>query len=610
MSGKIRKFAMVIIDLVLVNASLLLAFMIRFDWHLPDKTVPAYLSLILWVSVVRLMLFHAFRMYHWTFRYASIHEAVSTLKAVSIGTLMFITIVFFTQQRPNVGRSVLIIDFFICLFFISSSRFLPRLIIRFKHERFHRNVKLKRALIIGAGSVGEMVARELTEAKKRMYKPVGFIDDDPARKNSTIHGLRVLGSREEIPDIAKKYEVNEVIIAMPSAFGRVIREVSSICEKAGLKCKIIPGIGQLINGHVSIKEIRDIEIEDLLRRPVVNVDISEISSCLSGRRVLVTGAGGSIGSELCRQVSQFNPSILIVLDHDENSLFYLDNELNRGSRKTSVLVRVVIGDIRDREKMRCVFEKFSPEIVFHAAAHKHVPLMEDNPEEAVKNNILGTLNLTDIAEECKVSKFINVSTDKAVRPAGVMGASKRIAEMIISSKHNSPTSFLSVRFGNVLGSEGSVVPLFRKQIAKGGPITVTHPEATRYFMTIPEAVHLIIQAGAMGQGREIFVLDMGEPVKIVDLARDLITLSGFLPDEDIPIEFVGLRHGEKLHEEFLGEDENTTVTRHKQILVAKSDAVDREKLLSDIDVLKNFAEEGKCEEIIQKLKEIIPEYRP
>ena len=605
---KNKRFLLLMGDAVIVGLCMYLALLFRFEGRIESAHMATFLRMLPLIILARLVIFWFFGLYRGIWRYAGVKDFSSIIKAVTLGSAILTAAIFFL--RLPYSRTVLAVDWLLNLAFIGGARFTVRMWREWCSER--RMGTAKRVLIMGAGDAGEMVLREMRSHPEAGYLPVGFIDDHRRKQGMSIHGVKVLGRRGDIPRAVKERNIEEIIIAMPSASGKVIRNIVSICEEAGVKCKTIPGLNELIRGQVNIKEVRDIELEDLLRRPAVEMNIREVSSYLKGKKVLVTGAGGSIGSELCRQVSRFNPLSLIALDHNENSLFYLEHELNKinGNNSDAVDMNIVVGDIRDKDKLRSIFERFQPEIIFHAAAHKHVPLMEGAPEETVKNNILGTDNLASLADEHKVEKFINISTDKAVNPISVMGASKRVAEMIVQAKSHSGTCFVSVRFGNVLGSEGSVVPLFRRQIAEGGPVTVTHREATRYFMTIPEAVQLIVQAGAMGKGGEVFVLDMGEPVKILDLARNLITLSGFEPGEDISIEFVGLRSGEKLHEEPLTTEEGVKATRHRQIFITRPDHVNKERLEESIKALGELAARNDKQGIMEKLKEMIPGYQP
>jgi FlaA1/EpsC-like NDP-sugar epimerase len=466
--------------------------------------------------------------------------------------------------------------------------------------------KLKHLLIIGAGEAGEMVVGEILNHPELGCKIIGLIDDDPKKLGKSIFGVKVLGTKHDISRIVRERAVDEIIIAIPSASGVVIRDFVAHCKKAKVKFKIVPGVYEIIAGKVSINQIREVKPEDLLGRETVEVDLGEISEYVRRKRVLVTGAGGSIGSELSRQLAKFNLEELILLDHNENKLYFIEMELNRSHPFLPIFP--LIGDIKDQQRLNHIFSEYRPQIVFHAAAHKHVPLMERNPIEAVKNNIFGTQNMMEAANGFKTERFILISTDKAVNPTSVMGATKRVAEMMMHSYKGSETKFVAVRFGNVLGSDGSVVPLFKKQIAEGGPVTVTHREAQRYFMTIKEAVQLIIQAGAMGEGGEIFFLDMGEPIKIVDLARDLITLSGLEPEVDIKIEYIGLRPGEKLVEEFPSGGKLKR-TKHKQIYLVEADRVEVEEFMKEVDALREFVRVSDEEKVIKLLSKIVPTYK-
>ena len=601
---KFRKPIMVFMDLFLINAALFLAFMIRFNWQLSSLVASGYISLILWATVFRLVLFWFFGLYEWSFRYASIHEAITILKAVTVSTLLLIVIAFFQHYTAGIGRSVLLIDYLICLFFISVFRFSPRLIVNLKQNHY---LNPKRVLIVGAGSAGEMIARELLNRPNRTYQPIGFIDDNPIKKDARIHGIKVLGNRKKITEIIEKYRVEEVIIAIPSAKGEVIRDIISHCEKAGTKFKILPGLHQILTGEVDIKQIRDVKPEDLLGRETVQINDIEVKSLLQDKIVLVTGAGGSIGSELCRQIVKFNPQQLILYEYNENDVYFLELELK--SKYPYLRFKTIIGDIKDIGLLKYVFSKYRPQVVFHSAAHKHVPLMEKNPPAAVKNNIIGTRNFIYASEHYGVERFVLISTDKAVNSTSVMGTSKRIAEMLIQAKaKKSKTKFMAVRFGNVIGSSGSVVPLFKKQIEEGGPVTVTHPEIKRYFMSVKEATQLVLQAGALGKGGEIFVLDMGEQIKIADLAKSLITLSGFEIDRDISIKFIGLRPGEKLYEETLLNIERDKATKYDKIYITQPNDFDPAKLRRDIKELEALANIMAGDKIIRKMKEMVPSY--
>ena len=466
----------------------------------------------------------------------------------------------------------------------------------------------KKVLIIGAGSAGRLIIKELYEKPQLQKKPIGIIDDNKNKLGKKIHNIPVIGTCEDIKRIAKDYEVDEIIFSIANIENKRKKEIIEICKSCKCVVKTIPGIYEIIEGKVDIKNIRDVEIEDLLGRETININTKEISNYLENKTILVTGGGGSIGSELCRQIAKVNPKKLILLDIYENNAYEIQQELIR-KYKDKLNLEVIVGSIRDENRLDSIFAKYKPEVVFHAAAHKHVPLMEKSPCEAIKNNVFGTKNVALMADKYKVKRFVLISTDKAVNPTNIMGATKRCAEMIIQTMNErSKTEFVAVRFGNVLGSNGSVIPLFKKQIEEGGPITVTHPEVTRFFMTIPEAVSLVIQAGAMAKGGEIFVLNMGESVKIVDLAKNLISLSGFEPDVDIKIEFSGLRPGEKLYEELLMDEEGLKQTNHNKIFIGKPIDINIEKLEKDLKLLKLAVDNEEAEAIEYIMKSLVPTF--
>ncbi|BDG60376.1 polysaccharide biosynthesis protein [Caldinitratiruptor microaerophilus] len=605
-----RRVLLALVDAALVNVSVVLALLIRFDGRLPDRYVYAYFPL---VAVARTVLavagFYALGLYHSLWRYASVREFLGVARAVSLNALPFALMVF-TRVVPGFPRSVVILSWVFDVALVAGVRLLARLW-RETHAARQTAVTAdtgRRVLIVGAGEAGTMVARELVRHEELRYVPVGFVDDDPHKQGMRVAGLPVLGTRGVLTDLIERHRIDDIIIAMPSAPASVIRDIHERCS-GKVRLRTLPGVYELIDGRVTIQQIRDIQLEDLLGRREIRLDLDQIASYLSGERVLVTGAGGSIGSELCRQVARFQPTELLLLGNEENSIFEIQTELS--FQYPDLQVTPIIANIRDGSRMNQIYATYRPTVVFHAAAHKHVPLMEAHPAEAVKNNVTGTRICAELAEQYGVKRFVLISTDKAVNPTSVMGATKRVAEMIIQQLNGRGTRFMAVRFGNVLGSRGSVVPLFREQIARGGPVTVTHPDVQRYFMTIPEAVSLVIQAGAMGLGGEVFVLDMGEPVKIADLARNLIRLSGREPDRDIPIVFIGLRPGEKLFEELLTSEEGTTATQHTRIYVAREAVTAihgdfRKKLCA----LEAAAETGDEEQILRWLRELIPTYRP
>ncbi len=498
---------------------------------------------------------------------------------------------------------------FIILVFMLSSRMLTYALYSVYRERQHTatDVKKQRLLIIGAGSAAMIMIKDLAGNNNLNYDVVGFIDDDQTKHNAIIYGVRVLGNRYDIQHICNEKSVDEILIAIPSAGASDRREILEICNETGCKIKILPSIDQVISGADIKNHVRDVQIEDLLAREPIKLDNTEISNYIEGKTVLVTGGGGSIGSELCRQIMKYSPEKLVLLDIYENNAYDLQMELNKeyGTEK----IDVIIASVRDKDRLKKVFLKYNPYIVFHAAAHKHVPLMEANPGEAIKNNVFGTLNAAQCADECGVKRFVLISTDKAVNPTNIMGATKRVCEMIVQcAQANSKTEFVAVRFGNVLGSNGSVIPLFKKQIEAGGPVTVTHKEITRFFMTIPEATQLVLQATSYAKGGEIFVLDMGEPVKIYDLAKNLIRLSGYKPDEDIKIEVCGLRPGEKLYEELLMEEEGLKNTEHDKIFIGKPIDIEKDKLFSMLADLKEAAEKDDIEAIKSSVERVVPTY--
>jgi FlaA1/EpsC-like NDP-sugar epimerase len=484
-----------------------------------------------------------------------------------------------------------------------------RMIIRLYYEEFRtvESGRLKRFLIVGAGNTGEALLREIHRMGIAQYEVIGFVDDDPTKQRIFIHGLPVLGTVEQLPKICEDHNIEEIAIAMPSATHKQLRRVIQVCEGTKIKFSTVPSITDIASGKFKVSQIREVDIDDLLGREAVQLDLDLIEAFAKDKIILVTGAGGSIGSEMCRQLCNFNPKLLLLIEQAENPLFDIERELQKQFPQVSI--KAIICNITDKIRVEEIFKKYKPQVVIHAAAHKHVPLMELNPGEGIKNNIVGTQVVADAADQYGTANFVMISTDKAVNPTSLMGASKRIAEMYIQDLNRTgKTHFVTVRFGNVLGSSGSVVPIFKKQITEGGPVTITHPEMKRYFMTIPEASQLVLQAATMGKGGEIFVLDMSEPVKIVDLARELITLSGFTPGEDIEMVFTGLRPGEKLFEELSIKGEDMQPTRHSKIAIWKNIPMDRDKLCAGINELVNIAKTQNYGEIVRKIRELVPEY--
>ena len=504
------------------------------------------------------------------------------------------------------SRAILILASVVLLAFPGVIRLLPRFTHEVKGSR--RRVGGRRTLIIGAGDTGESLLRELRKGGEGEFNPIGFIDDAPAKSRATIHGVPVVGARGDLKRRIEDLGIREVILAVPRASRPWMLEIFEICRESGVRLRTVPTLGELQRGAARIGQIRMVEIEDLLGREVVRLDLQHLREGLRGRRILVTGAAGSIGRELSRQVAAHDPAELIVLDRNENNLFYLDAELRQAH--PLLRFRAVVGDVLERGRMTALLETARPEIVLHAAAYKHVPLMEDHPLEAIKNNVIATRRLAEASVAAGVRRFIYISTDKAVRPTSVMGATKRLGERLIKSLSGERRRFMAVRFGNVLGSDGSVVPTFRRQIAAGGPVTVTHPEATRYFMTIPEAVQLVLTAGIMGEGGEIFHLRMGEPVRIVDLARQLIELSGLRPDQDIRIVFTGLRPGEKLHEEVHSEAEHVLSTSNEKILILSGIERLAEAEAGELAALEATVERGDAAGALRVLRNLVPEYVP
>jgi FlaA1/EpsC-like NDP-sugar epimerase len=504
------------------------------------------------------------------------------------------------------AESICMADMFATIMFLA----LLRMAIRLYFEAFRPGEadRLKRLLIVGAGNAGEALLREIQRMPIAQYEVIGFIDDDPIKQGTNIHGIPVRGTVEQLPKICEDQNIEEIAIAMPEATHHQRRRVVQVFDKGTkIRFRTVPSLTDIASGKLRVSQIRDVSINDLLGREAVELDLDLIEAFLKDKTILVTGAGGSIGSEMCRQVCNFSPKLLLLIEQAENPLFYMEQELNK--QFADIPVKAVVCNITDKMRVEEIFETYKPQVVIHAAAHKHVPLMELNPGEAIKNNITGTITVAEAANNYGATNFVMISTDKAVNPTSIMGSSKRIAEMYIQDlSRTSKTHFVTVRFGNVLGSEGSVVPIFKKQIAEGGPVTITHPKMKRYFMTIPEASQLVLQAATMGKGGEIFVLDMGEPVKIEDLARDLITLSGFKPGEDIEITYTNPRPGEKLFEELSIEGEDMQRTRHPKISIWKNKPMDRDTLRAGINELATIAQTQNYDEIVQKIKELVPEY--
>jgi FlaA1/EpsC-like NDP-sugar epimerase len=620
MTRFLNRSSQVAIDLGVLSASLFIAFFTRFDWSPPAEMLTRLV--IVWPYVVgfQYAVLYLFGIPRFSWRHIGLREVTRILAACGTAALVLLVLRIAANELKAVAPAVEhalvpigvnVIDFAAVFLGITGVRVMRRLSIE-RADRGRRPRPTGEAvptILIGAGQAGLLVAKELAHRPDLGVKPVGFLDDDLVKVGTVVHGLPVLGTTDDIASVCQARGVKEALITIADASGKQIRRIDERCRSHGIATKIIPGIYEIVGGRVNLSRIRKLEIEDLLGREPVQLDETALSYELSGRVVLVTGAGGSIGSELCRQVCRFGPARLVLVEQAENALFHIHREL----LDTNPTIELVpcIADICDEQRMTSVFARYRPSVVFHAAAHKHVPMMEWNAGEAIKNNVLGTRLLTDIAHQHEVAVFVMISTDKAVNPTSIMGATKRVAELYAQAlAQHSTTRFVTVRFGNVLGSAGSVIPIFNEQIARGGPVTVTHPDMKRYFMTIPEACQLVMQAGTMGLGGEIFVLDMGEPVKIVDLARDLIRLSGLVPGEDIEIKFSGVRPGEKLFEELSVNGENASKTRHPKIFIGTSPPRDLAEVVAGLQRLAATANHADLASIRAQLRELVPEYGP
>jgi len=616
---RFRKLFIILAHVLVFAVSLFLSFLVTKNMKLDSEDnwlTNQFPVLIVWFIVVKLIIFALFNQYKGWWRYVGISDLISIAAASFVSTVIIMATWFvmlnittirqgYFEPLGNVSQGLFLADMMGTITLMAGLR----MAIRLYYEEYTtvETGKMKRLLIIGAGNAGEALLREIHRMSETVYDVIGFIDDEPIKQGINIHGIPVLGTVEQLPKIAEDKNIEEIAIAMPSANGQQLRRVIQICQGTKIRFRTVPSITDIASGKFRVSQIRDVDINDLLGREVIQLDLDIIEEFLKDKVVLVTGAGGSIGSEMCRQVCNFEPELLLLVEQAENPLFEIDRELRRNFPNTNILA--IICDITDNVRVEQIFEKYHPSVVIHAAAHKHVPLMETNPGEPIKNNIIGTKVVSNAADKYKASNFVMISTDKAVNPTSLMGSSKRIAEMYVQDLNNtSDTHFITVRFGNVLGSNGSVVPIFKKQIAAGGPVTVTHPEMKRYFMTIPEASQLVLQAATMGRGGEIYVLDMGEPVKIVDLAKELITLSGFRPGEDIEIEFSGVRPGEKLFEELSIKGEDMVPTKHPKIGIWKNIPVDRQMLHDQIAELVDIANTQDYELITSKIKIIVPEY--
>lgn len=600
---------LVLADMISIMLSSVLSLYVRYEFSFMDvqkEFWEAVLEAYLINVVITLIIFYIFRLYNSVWRYASDTELVNIIIAVVICAAM--QPVIFWILNTHVPRSYPFFYAFFMMMFTGGVRFSYRIMRMLQNRRLNRIGGKSRinCMIVGAGAAGNAILKEIETSNYLSMHVVCAIDDHPGCHGKYLRGVPIVGGREKIQESVDKYGVDEIIIAIPSASRATLKPILEICKETGCRMRILPGMYQIINGEVNVSKLREVQIEDLLGRDPIQVNVDEIIGYVSGKTVLVTGGGGSIGSELCRQIAQHNPKRLIIFDIYENGVYEVQQELKQ--KYPHLNMEVLIGSVRNTARVEEVFKLYRPDIVYHAAAHKHVPLMEVSPHEAIKNNVFGTLKVARAADEYGVRRFVLISTDKAVNPTNIMGASKRICEMIIQDMNRkSKTEYVAVRFGNVLGSNGSVVPLFKKQIEAGGPVTVTHPDIIRYFMTIPEAVSLVLQAGAYAKGGEIFVLDMGEPMKIDDLARNLIKLSGYRVDDEIKIEYTGLRPGEKMYEELLMNEEGLTETANKMIYIGKPIEIDDEKFEQQLEQLR-AASQAEESDIRAEVAKIVPTY--
>ena len=603
----IRRLFLIVLDIILINVSAYTALLVRFDFSLaqiPTYYADAVLSYALMNTIATIIIFALFRLYNSLWRYAGIDELVNIIFACIIsGGLQLIVMHFILHI--HVPRSYYPLSTVFMMGTVSVSRFFYRYVRRISRNNY-TGVVQSRIMIVGAGDAACTIIREISRSEYVKGTVICAIDDDRDKLGSYIQGIKVIGDRNKIIEAAEKYEITDIFIAMPSAPRQAIKEILEICKETGCALKILPGMYQLINEEVSVTRLRNVEIEDLLGREPVKIDMEGIMNYVRGKVIMVTGGGGSIGSELCRQIAKHQPEQLIIVDIYENNAYFIQQEIKNDYPDIDMVV--LIASVRNTKRINSIMAQYRPNIIYHAAAHKHVPLMENSPNEAIKNNVGGTYKMAQAADCYGVEKFILISSDKAVNPTNVMGASKRICEMIIQAfNKRSKTDFVAVRFGNVLGSNGSVIPLFKEQILRGGPVTVTHPHIIRYFMTIPEAVSLVLQAGAYAKGGEIFVLEMGEPVKISELAENLIRLSGYEPGRDIDIEYTGLRPGEKLYEELLMDEEGLQDTENKLIHIGKPIEMDDEAFFKSVEELDKAAKE-ETDDIREMIQKIVPTY--
>lgn len=608
-----RRMLLAVYDVFAVMVATGFGLLARYDFSfaaIPHEYIDRAVEVLIPNILVTILLFYAFRLYTSLWTYAGTTELIYMIAGCMTASIVNAAmIIWFNSELQNVypmPRSYYVfygIGLLACTF---ASRYFYRIVRVIKHTKSTTKGK-KNVLVVGAGEAADAIVKEIKDSNFVELNIVGLVDDNPNKRGKYMHGIKVHGNCRMIPEIVQKLDVQEIIIAIPSATPQQMKTIVEICKSTGCELKRLPGMYQLVNGEVSVSSLKDVDVNDLLGREPIRVDLDSIMGYVSGKVVLVTGGGGTIGSELCRQIASHKPKQLIIFDIYENTTYDIQLELKHKFPELDLVV--AIGSVRNTKRVDWLFRTYHPEIVYHAAAHKHVPLMEDSPNEAIKNNVLGTWKVVKASDQYQVKKFVLISTDKAVNPTNIMGASKRICEMIIQTYNNrSKTEYVAVRFGNVLGSNGSVIPIFKKQIAEGGPVTVTHPDIIRYFMTIPEAVSLVLQAGAYAKGGEIFVLDMGEPVKILDLAKNLILLSGHKPNEDIMIEFTGLRPGEKLYEEMLMDEEGLQDTENKLIHIGKPIEFDEEKFLKELAELSEYVV-GEPSDIREWVQRIVPTYR-
>jgi len=615
-------WVMLFADAIIVSFAYYLSYLLRFDGTIPKTHFTNFIRTAVWIIPLKPLFFYVSGLYRGMWRYTSINDLGNLVKGSLASTSTILLILLISVRFYGFARSVFIIDLFLTFLFIGGFRIAIRLFYHRQNKRLFysfsnsEKTKTKRVLIIGAGDAGEKVLRGLYDDPRLPFDPIGFVDDNPGKRGREIHHVPVLGTISRIPELVKELCVDELFIAVPSATGDQMRNIVNICKGCKVSYKTLPGLQDLINGNVSINDLREVRFEDLLGRPPVDLDVATIKDYIMGKRILVTGAGGSIGSELCRQIVKYEPESIVLFDASEPNLYAIQMEFENQIQYKDYIP--VLGGIQSEKLVEKVFSAYRPQVVFHAAAYKHVPMLELNPWQAVHNNIRGTQFLLENSLEWRVKNFVLVSTDKSVKPTNVMGASKRVCELLLQSHLENGTALMAVRFGNVVGSSGSVLPLFREQIERGGPITVTHPDVTRYFMTIPEACQLILQAGGLGKGGEVFILKMGTPVRIADMARDLIRLSGKDPDKDIKIEYTGLRPGEKLYEELITHGEGIVPTEHEKIMVLKTNGKwngngnqkkFRNWLYEQLDELYHLADLHRAEDIRNKLQCLVPEYQ-